>query len=177
MKGLVSRIYSATVKNMLIASRGPSCRQPISSSKLFTLEAFDSPKQSKKGKRRASGRPFEFATDSTDVDESESDSDDDHVVPDDEEDCKPRRGKKHAKRNVVLSDEDYDDVIIPAAESKAKPKASAAEMNEYEISTKMQVCIYLPRVVVFNAHPVLEDDGRAYRIEEVPPRPEGKIHL
>ena len=167
-------------ESILIASRGPSCRQPISSSKLFTLEAFGSPKQptlSKKRKRRASGRPFEFATDSTDAEESESSSDDGFIVPDDDEGYKPRRGKKHAKRNVVLSDDEYDDVIIPAAESKAKPKASAAEMNEYEISTKMQVCVYLPRIVVSSTHPVLEDDGRAYRIEEIPPQPEGKIYL
>jgi len=113
-----------------------------------------------------------------DVDESGSDSDDDFIVPDDEEDYKPRRGKKkRAKRNVVLSDDEYDDVIIPAVKPEAKPKASAAEMNEYEISTKMQVCIHLPCVVVPNAHPLLEDDGRAYRIEEVPPRPEGRVHL
>lgn len=76
------------------------------------------------------------------ADESESGSDDNFIVPDDDEDYKSLRGKKkHAKRNVVLSDDEYDDVIIPAAESKVKPKASAAEMNEYEISTKMQVCI------------------------------------
>jgi hypothetical protein len=146
MKGLVSCICSVTVKSILIVSRGPSCRQPISSSNLFTLEAFDFPKEStssKKGKRRASGRPFEFATDGMDLDESESDSDDDFIVHDDDEDHKPRLGKKHAKRNVVLSDDEYDDVIIPAAEPKVKPKTSAAEMNESEISTKMQVRIYL----------------------------------
>ena len=124
----------------LIAPPGPSCRQPISSPKLFTLEAFNSPKpstSSKKGKRRASGRPFEFATDSMDVDES--DSDDGFIVPDDE-DYEPRPGKKYAKRNVVLSDDDeYDDVIIPAVKPEAKPKASVGEMNEDEISTKMQV--------------------------------------
>ncbi|KAF9652417.1 hypothetical protein BDM02DRAFT_3109440 [Thelephora ganbajun] len=117
----------------------PSCRQPISSSRLFTLEAFNAPKQSaslKKGKLRASARPFEFATGSMDVDESESY--DDFIVPDDDEDHKPRRGKKYAKRNVVLSDDEYDDVIIPAAKPEAKPKASVGEMNEYEISTKMQ---------------------------------------
>ena len=110
-----------------------------------------------------------------DVDESESD--DGFIVPDDEEDCKPRQGKKRAKRNVVLSDDEYEDVIIPAVKPEAKPKTSAAEMNEYEISTKMQVRIHSPRVVTPNIHPLLEDDGRAYRIEEVPPRPEGKIHL
>lgn len=113
-----------------------------------------------------------------DVDESELDSGGDFIVLDDDEDYKPRRGKKkHAKRNVVLSDHEYDDVsdheyddvIIPAAKPEAKPKASAAEMNENEISTKMQVCIYLRHVVVFNAHPVSEDDGRTYRIEKVPP--------
>lgn len=73
------------------------------------------------------------------VDKSCSDSDDDFVVPDDEEDYKPRRGeKKRAKRNVVLSDDEYDDVIIPAAKPGAKPNF-VGEMNEYEISTKMQV--------------------------------------
>jgi len=112
-----------------------------------------------------------------DVDESESGSDDDFIVPDDEDDYKPRRGKKRAKRNVVLSDDEYDDVIIPAAKPKAKPKASVGEMNEDEISTKMQVRIHLTRVIVSSAHPVLEDDGRANRIEEVSPRPEGKIDL
>jgi hypothetical protein len=135
---------------MFMSSRGPSCRKPISSSELFTLEAFKSPKQSgslKKGKRRVSAKPFEFATD-MDVDESESDSDSDFIVPDDYEEQKPRREKKkYAKRNVVLSDDEYDDVIIPAAKPEAKPKASAAEMNEYEISTKMQVRIHLPRDV------------------------------
>lgn len=180
MKGLVSCICPGTVKSVLTASRGPSCRQPISSSKLFTLEIFNSPEQStsKKGKRRASGRPFEFATDGADVDESESDSDGDFIVPDDDEDHKPRQGKKkYAKRNVVLSDDEFDDVIIPAAEPKAKPKASAAEMNEDEISTKMQVCIYLPRIVVSCAHSASENDGRAHHIEEVPSRSEGKVRL
>jgi len=181
MKGLVSCICPGTVKSVLITSRGPSCRQPISSSKLFTLEIFNSLEQStssKKGKRRASGRPFEFATDGVDIDGSESDSDGDFIVPDDDEDHKPRRGKKkYAKRNVVLSEDEFDDVIIPAAEPKAKPKASAAEMNEDEISTKMQVCIYLPSIVISGAHSALENDGRAHRIEEVPPRPEGRIHL
>ena len=165
--------------DILIASRGPSCRQPISSSKLFTLEAFNSPKQSslsKKGKRRAPGRPFEFATDSMDVDESESDSLDGFIVPDDEEDYKPRLGKKRAKRNVVLSDDEYEDVIIPAAKPEAKPKASVGEMNEYEISTKMQVRINLPRFVP-GVHPVSEDDGRINRVEEVTPRPEGITNL
>lgn len=113
-----------------------------------------------------------------DIDGSESDSDGDFIVPDDDEDHKPRRGKKkYAKRNVVLSEDEFDDVIIPAAEPKAKPKASAAEMNEDEISTKMQVCIYLPSIVISGAHSALENDGRAHRIEEVPPRPEGRIHL
>jgi len=162
------------MKSALIVPQGPSCRQPISSSKLFTLEAFNSPK----GKRRASARPFEFATDSMDVDESESSSDDDFIVPDDEDDYKPRRGKKRAKRNVVLSDDEYDDVIIPAAKPEAKPKASVGEMNEDEISTKMQVRVHLPRVVVVSdTHSVLEDDARANRVEEVQPRPEGRIHL
>lgn len=154
------------------APQGPSCRQPISSSKLFTLEAFNS---AKKGKREASGRPFDFATDTMDVDESESDSDCDFVVPDDEEGYEPhRRKKKHAKRNVVLSDDDeYNDVIIPAVKPETKPKASAAEMNENEISTKMQVCTCLVCAVISGAHPVLEHDGRAHRVEEVPPRSEG----
>lgn len=161
----------------LIASPGPSCRQPISSSKLFTLEAFNSPKQStssKKGKRRASGRPFEFATDSMDLDES--DSDDGFIVPDDDDD-KPRRGKKYAKRNVVLSDDDeYDDVIIPAVKPEAKPKASVGEMNEDEISTKMQVRAYLP-CVISSTHPdVSEDDERVNHSKEVTPRPEGTTH-
>lgn len=127
----------------------------------------------KKGKRKASRRPFDFALESMDIDESESDSDGDFIVPDDEEDYEPRRGKKHAKRNVVLSDDEYDDVIIPAVKPETKPKASAAEMNEDEISTKMQVCICSVRAVVSSAHPVSEDDGRAYRFEEVPPRSEG----
>ena len=91
-----------------------------------------------------------------DVDESESD--DDFIVPDDVEDYKPRREKKRAKRNVVLSDDEYDDVIIPAAKPKAKPEGSAGEMNEDEISTKMQVRIHLPRVIS-DVHPVSEDDG------------------
>ena len=98
---------------------------------------------SQKGKRRVSARPFGFATDAMNVDESASDSDDGFIVPDDHEDYKPRRGKKHAKRNVVLSDDEYDDVIIPAAKPEAKPKASVGEMNEDEISTKMQVRTYL----------------------------------
>jgi len=158
----------------LIASPGPSCRQPISSPKLFTLEAFNSPKQSsKKGKRRASGRPFEFATDGMDVDES--DSDDDFIVPDD--DYKPRRGKKYAKRNVVLSDDDeYDDVIIPAVKPEAKPKASVGEMNEDEISTKMQVRVHFPCVISDPHSGVSEDDGRLNRFKEVTPRPEGIMH-
>jgi len=109
-----------------------------------------------------------------DLDESESDSDDSFVVPDDDDDndSKPRRGKKkHAKRNVVLSDDDeFDDVIIPAAKPKpeAKSKASVGEMNEDEISTKMQVRFHLP-CIVSDAHPVLEDDGRVNRIKEVSP--------
>lgn len=128
----------------------------------------------KKGKRKASGRPFDFATDSMNVDESESDSDRDFIVSDGEEAYEPHRGKKRAKRNVVLSDDDeYDDVIIRAVKPETKPKASAAEMNEDEISTKMQVCICLVCAVVSGAYPVSEDDGRAYRIEEVPPRSEG----
>lgn len=157
--------------------RGPSCRQPISSPKLFTLEAFNSPESSGKGKRRASARPFEFTTDGMDVDES--DSDDDFIVPDDEDDHKPLQGKKRAKRNVVLSDDDdeYDDVIISAAKPEAKPKRSVGEMNENEISTKMQVRTHLPRAVASNTHPFLEDDGRINRLKEVQPRPEGIIHL
>jgi hypothetical protein len=130
---------------MLTPLRGPSCRQPISSSRLFTLEAFNSKNQSK-GKCRVSTRPFEFATDDMDVDESDPDSDDNFIVPDDEADYRPRQGKKKcAKRNVVLSDDEYDDVIIPAVKPEAKPKSSVGEMNENEISTKMQVCIPLPR--------------------------------
>ena len=113
-----------------------------------------------------------------DVDQSESDSDDDFIVPDDDEDCKPLRGKKnHAKRNVVLSDDEYDDVIIPVIKPEAKPKASAAEMNKYEISTKMQVVVVSLALFFPCIHPVLEDDGRTGRIEELPPRPEGEIHL
>ena len=138
---------------------GPSCRQPISSSKLFTLEAFNSPKRStslRKGKRKASARSGS-GTDSMDVDESDSDDsfivpdDDDFIVFDDDDDNKPPRKKKHAKRNVVLSDDDddeFDDVIISAPKPEAKPKASVGEMNEDEISTKMQVRIHLPRVVL-----------------------------
>lgn len=105
-----------------------------------------------------------------DVDESESD--DGFIVPDDEEDCKPRQGKKRAKRNVVLSDDEYEDVIIPAVKPEAKPKTSVGEMNEDEISTKMQVRINLSRSVP-DVHPVPEDDGRTNRIKEVTPRPEG----
>ena len=171
-------ICFAAVTTMLTASRGPSCRQPITSSKLFTLEAFNSPKSasSKKGKRRASARPSGFAIGAMDVDESESDSDDDFIVSDDE-DYKPRRKeKKRAKRNVVLSDDEYDDVIIPAAKPEAKPKASAGEINEDEISTKMQVRIHFPRVTP-DSHLVSEDDGRTTRIEEVKPRPEGMVYL
>lgn len=138
-----------TTTNTFTSPRGPSCRQPISSSKLFTLEAFNTPKSitsSKKGKRKVSTRRFEFATDDMDVDESDSDSDDDFIIPDDEADYEPRQGKKkHAKRNVVLSDEEYDDVIIHGAKSEEKPKASVGEMNENEISTKMQVRICFPR--------------------------------
>lgn len=79
------------------------------------------------------------------VDESESDSDDDCIVFDDEEDHEAHQGKKkHAKRNVVLSDDEYDDVIIPAAKPGAKSKTSVGEMNEDEISTKMQVRVRLP---------------------------------
>ena len=75
-------------------------------------------------------------------DESESDSDGDFIVPDDEEDYNPRqRGRKRAKRDIVLSDDEYDDVIIRAEKPAEKPKTSAAEMNEGEISTKMQVCV------------------------------------
>ena len=84
------------------------------------------------------------------VDESESDpdSDDDFTVSDDKEDFVSRQvKKKHAKRNVVISDDEYDDVIIPAVKPGAKPKASVGEMNEYEISTKMQVRFRLPRNV------------------------------
>lgn len=104
-----------------------------------------------------------------DIGESGSDSDDGFIVSDDEEEYKPRRGeKKRAKRNVVLSDDEFDDVIIPAVKPEPKPKTSAAEMNEYEISTKMQVRIHSPHVIP-NAHLSLEDDGRAYRIEKVPP--------
>ena len=81
------------------------------------------------------------------MDVDESDSDDDFIVPDDDDD-KPRRGKKYAKRNVVLSDDDeYDDVIIPAVKPETKPKASVGEMNEDEISTKMQVRVHLPYVI------------------------------
>jgi len=107
------------------------------------------------------------------MDVDESDSDDGFIVPDDE-DYKPRPGKKYAKRNVVLSDDDeYDDVIIPAVKPEAKPKASVAEMNENEISTKMQVRVHLP-YVISGAHPgVSEDDGRVNRFKEVSPRPEG----
>jgi hypothetical protein len=83
------------------------------------------------------------------TDESESDSDDSFIVPDDEEYHKPRQGKKkHAKRNVVLSDDEYDDVIIPAAKPGANQRASVGEMNESEISTKMQVRVRLPRDVL-----------------------------
>jgi hypothetical protein len=104
-----------------------------------------------------------------DVDESDSDSDDDFIVPDDEDDYEPRRGKKkYAKRKVVLSDDEYDDVIIPAAKPEAKPKASVGEMNEDEISTKMQVRIHLHRVISCS-HPVLEDDGRVNRVKKVQP--------
>jgi len=87
------------------------------------------------------------------MDVDESDSGDDFIVPDDDEfivyedgdHYKPLRGKKkNAKRNVVLSDDDeYDDVIIPAVKPEPKPKASVGEMNEDEISTKMQVSIHL----------------------------------
>lgn len=109
-----------------------------------------------------------------DVDESESDSDGGFVMLDDEEGYGPRRGKKHAKRNVVLSDSDeYNDVIIRAVKPETKPKASAAEMNENEISTKMQVCTCLVCAVISGAHPVSEHDGRAHRVEEVPPRSKG----
>lgn len=137
------------IAKVFTLSRGPSCRQPISSSKLFTLEAFNTQKDtasSKKGKRRASARTFKFATDDT---ESESDPDDDFIVPDDENDYKPPQGKKHAKRNVVLSDDDdeYDDVIIPAAKPEVKSKTSVGEMNEGEASTKMQVRVHPYRVV------------------------------
>lgn len=69
-------------------------------------------------------------------------------MPDDEEDHEPRQKKKHAKRNVILSDDEYDDVIIPAVQPGAKPKASVGEMNEYEISTKMQVRVRFPRDVL-----------------------------
>ena len=181
----MSCICSVTVTWILIAPRGPSCRQPISSPKLFTLAAFDFQKRSAssgKGKGRASARPFEFATDSMSVDDSGSDSDDSFIVPDDydddnddndndededdhsdddhsDDDHRPRRGKKkHAKRNVVLSDDEYDDVIIPAVKPEAKPKASVGEMNEDEISTKMQVRVRLS-LFIANAHLVLEDDG------------------
>jgi len=117
------------------------------------------------------------------MDVDESDSDDSFIVPDDDDfivyddgnddddddGCKPRRKKKHAKRNVVLSDDDeYDDVIIPAVKPESKPKASVGEMNEDEISTKMQVRIRLAHVIS-DAHPVSEDDGRVNRIEEVTP--------
>lgn len=134
--------------SVLISSRGPSCRRPISPSKLFTLEAFKTSKQStwlKKGKRRVLTRPFKLATDGVSIDGSESESDDEFIVSNDEEDHKARRGrKKHAKRNVVLSDDEYDDVIIHAVKPGAKPKASVGEMNEGEISTKMQVRVRLP---------------------------------
>ena len=79
------------------------------------------------------------------MDVDESDPDDDFIMPDDDDGLKPRRGKKHAKRNVVLSDDEhdeYDDVIISAVKPETKPKASVGEMNENEISTKMQVCIH-----------------------------------
>lgn len=113
-----------------------------------------------------------------DIDESDDDSDDDFIMPDDDEDYKPHQRKgKRAKRNVVMSDDEYDDVIIPAAKPEAKPKASVAEMNEYEISTKMQVGIHLSCAVVSYAHPVLEDDGRANRVKEIQSRPEGEIHF
>ena len=173
-------LFSTTVVNVLMSSQGPSCRRPISSSRLFTLEAFKTPKQSassKRGKRRVSARPFEFVVDDMGVDESETDSLDDFIVSDGEEDHKPHRGKKkHAKRKVVLSDDEYDDVIIPAAKRGVKPKASVGEMNEGEISTKMQVRVSLPRDVS-NVHPVSEDDGRVDRVEDVKSRPEGISHI
>lgn len=103
------------------------------------------------------------------MDVDESDSDDDFIVPDDEDEYKPRRGKKkHAKRNVVLSDDEFDDVIIPAAKPEVKPKASVGEMNEDEISTKMQVRIHTHlHHGITDTHPVSEDDGRANGVEEV----------
>lgn len=67
---------------------------------------------------------------------------------DDGEYQKPRQGKKHAKRNVVLSDDEYDDVIITAANPEVNPRASVGEMNESEISTKMQVRVRLPHDVL-----------------------------
>jgi hypothetical protein len=162
-------------------SQGPSCRRAISSSKLFTLDAFNTQKQSagsKQGKRRVSARPFEFATEDTDLDDSEPDSDDDIIVLDDEKDYRPPQGmKKHAKRNVVLSDDEYEDVIIPAAKPQVKWKASVEEMNEGEASTKMQVRIHLHRNILERAYLVLEDDGRANRVEEIQPRPEGIINF
>ena len=66
---------STTVANVLMFSRGPSFRRPISSSRSFTLEAFKPPKQSassKGGKRRASARPFELVVDDMSVEGSET---------------------------------------------------------------------------------------------------------
>ena len=64
-----------------------------------------------------------------DINESELDSNDDSIIPDDGEDYKLLRGeKKHAKHNVVPSDDEYNDICDHSCD-QAKSEARATVLT------------------------------------------------